>query len=294
MSEMKKTIRCRNCGKMNHYLSECKDPITSCGLICLKINDKKIHETFITNLKGLDQSHINQFNNKYNKNLNKMNKYMENISFLMIQRKQSYSFIEIIYSKFNFEDKNYVNKIVRGLSENEMSIIKNKDFDYILENEFNDTNYNKHVNYVTNKERFKDIKEYINEKKMVSKYKELEWGFPKGRRLINERNLDCAIREFSEETEINKENINLIDTILPLREIFTGNNNLMYKYIYHVAYLNDTENIYVSKNNDEVNDISWMTIKDIKTNLRDYHVEKKKMIIELYKYIINVLEIKDI
>ena len=51
---------------------------------------------------------------------------------------------------------------------------------------------------------------------------EPEWGFPKGRRNFQENDLQCAIREFSEEPILNK--ISIIKNLIPFDEIFTGSN----------------------------------------------------------------------
>ena len=45
-------------------------------------------------------------------------------------------------------------------------------------------------------------------------------GISKGRRNPNENDMKCAIREFSEETL--KENINVIQNIMPFEEILLG------------------------------------------------------------------------
>ena len=44
-------------------------------------------------------------------------------------------------------------------------------------------------------------------KNVKMNYFEQEWSFPKGRRNFNEFDLDCAIREFEEETNLKENNI---------------------------------------------------------------------------------------
>ena len=43
--------------------------------------------------------------------------------------------------------------------------------------------------------------------KSITRWSETEWGFPKGRRNFQEKDLDCALREFEEETGMNKDNM---------------------------------------------------------------------------------------
>ena len=35
-----KQITCNNCGKFGHTHKQCSEPITSLGIICIKVNDK--------------------------------------------------------------------------------------------------------------------------------------------------------------------------------------------------------------------------------------------------------------
>ena len=51
-----------------------------------------------------------------------------------------------------------------------------------------------------------------------------EWGFPKGRRNYQEKDLTCALREFEEETGYNKSSVNIVQNIIPYEEVFTGSN----------------------------------------------------------------------
>lgn len=71
-------------------------------------------------------------------------------------------------------------------------------------------------------------------------YTETEWGFPKGRRNINETDLTCAIREFNEETSIPVKHIRIAKNINPIDEVFSGSNKVRYKHVYFIAcYTNE-------------------------------------------------------
>ena len=108
-------------------------------------------------------------------------------------------------------------------------------------------------------------------------YKEPEWGFPKGRRNYQEKDYNCAMREFEEETGYNKNDIYLLQNIIPLEEIFTGSNYKSYKHKYFVMYMkiNNTlcENDFDPT---EVSKMEWKTYEQCISSIRDYNVEKKK------------------
>lgn len=66
---------------------------------------------------------------------------------------------------------------------------------------------------------------------------EPEWGFPKGRRDLHEKDLSCAIREFREETSIGMNDINIYTSIKPFEEVFTACNRVRYRHVYYIAQL---------------------------------------------------------
>ena len=113
------------------------------------------------------------------------------------------------------------------------------------------------------------------------KYSEPEWGFPKGRRNYQERDLPCGLREFEEETGYDKSQIIQINNILPLEEIFTGSNYKSYKHKYYIGVINNTDEPKKEFQVSEISVLEWVNINDAKNYIRDYSIEKKKILIEL-------------
>ena len=126
-------------------------------------------------------------------------------------------------------------------------------------------------------------------KNSKTQWSETEWEFPKGRRNSKERDIDCALREFEEETGINKNRISVIENILPFEEIFIGTNHKSYKHKYFLAYMNenigenetfeDLDNYQVT----EVSKIEWKTLDNCIESIRPYNLEKKKLITNINK-----------
>ena len=121
--------------------------------------------------------------------------------------------------------------------------------------------------------------------------KEIEtprWGYsefelPKGRREIRENDLECAKREFEEETGYNDEEYTVINDCKPLYEIFTGTNGVDYKHIYFLAILHkNIDKPKICNDNffqkSEIKSLGLFTQKESLSLLRDYDVEKKKII----------------
>ena len=119
-----------------------------------------------------------------------------------------------------------------------------------------------------------------------TEWNETEWEFPKGRRNNKEKDLECALREFEEETGISKNKINVVENILPFEEIFIVTNHKSYKHKYFLAYMEeeneeitDLEHYQIT----EVSKIEWKTIDMCLESIRPYNLEKKKLITNINK-----------
>ncbi len=241
--DKKKSKLCGNCGLIGHIYKNCLEPLMSFGIILYK-KEKK------------DNS----------------------IKYLFIQRKDSIAFVEFIRGRYNiYNDYKFVIRLFEYMTENERMIILNEDFNTIWNNLWISRS-NKAGEYKKSKIKFENLKhgiKYYNKqitildiiKSTTSKLHEQEWGFPKGRRNLNENDLDCAVREFTEETNISSDNI-IIFNDYKFEETFKGINILSYKYVYYLAYTNIVDHVEINKNNkyqfNEIKDIQWFSIDDAK------------------------------
>jgi 8-oxo-dGTP pyrophosphatase MutT (NUDIX family) len=123
-----------------------------------------------------------------------------------------------------------------------------------------------------------------------------EWYFPKGKKEIlsnrAETNIEASLREFCEETNIEKKLIKIHEDKI-LEELHLGSNNKYYKTIFYLSeYLsNDLNNvIYKFKNfkssfqETEIGNIKWVDLKDLKKYFRDYESSKFELIVKIEEY----------
>ena len=104
-----------------------------------------------------------------------------------------------------------------------------------------------------------------------------EWGFQKGRRDKDEKDIRCATREYVEETGYPLL-FEIIQNILPFEEYFTGSNCKSYKHKYYLAYI---KNNNISNDNfqrSEVSNMKWCTIEECLNLIRPYSIEKENYI----------------
>tara|TARA_A100001015_G_scaffold321386_1_gene451862 strand:+ start:2633 stop:3421 length:789 start_codon:yes stop_codon:yes gene_type:complete len=247
---------CNNCGKSGHILNQCKMPITSIGMIAFR---KK--------------------NDKY--------------EFLMICRKETLGYMDFIRGKYSLNNKNYIMNMINQMTLHEKSMLLNNDFRTLWKNIWNEDKTQYKQEYNTSHEKFMMLKEgiTINDesynldmliKESNSEWVEPEWGFPKGRRNLHEKDYDCALREFCEETGYNSSQIQNIQNVMPIFELFTGSNYKSYKHKYFLVYMkNNCKSSGFQES--EVSNMKWMTIDECLTNIRDYNLEKIQMITKIHE-----------
>ena len=182
------------------------------------------------------------------------------------------------------------------MSTSEKYKIINDSFDNLWKYMWNGIkNFQYHNEELMSKKKFELIKGGINingiktnledmVKQSNTSWDETELEFPKGRRNYQEKDLDCAFREFEEETGINNSNIILIENILPFEETFIGTNNKSYKHKYFLALLKDDNEINLQNyQKSEVSKLEWKTIDECLKSIRPYNLEKKQLIININK-----------
>lgn len=309
---------CINCGKNGHISKKCLCPIISIGIICIKINIDDIDlNSLITYSKKIQNNymfHIDEIN-KLKKLKLKLDIFIQNmndnIEYLLIRRRNSLNYVEFIRGKYDIYNLDYLIKSFNFITIDEKNMIKNNDFDVLWKELWgNDINYNNNE-YNDSKEKFNLLKNgfYIKKNEInifvsvdilindsIYNFTEPEWGYPKGRRNMKEKNIECAKREFEEETLIKIDNINIIN-ITPLEETYIASNGLKYKHIYYISQLkNKNIELKIDINNIcqkiEVSDINWFKFNDAINILRDYNIEKKNILLNLHfniKYIVQNL-----
>ena len=288
---------CTNCGKFGHINRTCKEPITSLGILCFKL-DKSL------NLNHLDFN--NYVSNKYIKiddynfenlsNLNKINLFKDKIYFLLIRRKHSLNYVEFIRGKY---DKNNLNKLIECfelMSKKEIENIKNNDFEFLWDDLWKETSKNKmyQKEFKKSKKLFNNLKEENILEKLLEinpLYDTPEWGIPKGRRNYFEKNIECAIREFNEETTMKENNYVILKNLYSVQENYKGTNNLNYKHIYYLS-ISDSDNEVncnnIQSSNNEIGDIGWFTWDEAIKKIRPYYKSKIELINKIFLFILNI------
>ena len=113
-------------------------------------------------------------------------------------------------------------------------------------------------------------------------WNEPEWGFPKGRRNYNENDIECALREFYEETGFKNRNMGfVVSNLAPYEEVFMGSNYKSYKHRYFLMYVDYNMSLdekMTDSDKTEISKIEWKCFNDCLTSIRPYNLEKKRVL----------------
>ena len=303
----KDTIYCINCGMNGHLYKKCSEPITSYGVILISLNiSDDLKKRFIDSINSCNNFIRDGDGININDSIIDIGlfSYVKGcISFLMIQRKHTLGFIEFVRGRYSIDNIDDISYLFKQMTSEEIERIKNESFDTLWNNLWGKTR-NKSIfkkEYINSNKKFNKLKYhqggFLNLDYYVDKIKPTwdyaEWGFPKGRRNYLEDDIECSIREFKEETGLLDNDFTIFNNIKPTIELFIGTNGVPYKHIYYTGIINTDKPMFVDQSNplqyQEIGNIKFMNYEECMSIIRPYHIEKKRILSNLYMAIINTL-----
>jgi 8-oxo-dGTP pyrophosphatase MutT (NUDIX family) len=275
---------CTNCGELNHSFKQCLAPITSHGIIAFRIvngwNPSKVLAENESAITGLEQSGP--------------------IQFLMIQRRDSLGFVELMRGKYGLNDFTYITTQLKGMTVNERGRFLTLSFQQLWDNLWGSDRAN--IQYRQEKEMSRSKMEQLREFGIVDEkgvrrslvdlfesfgpgWQTPEWGFPKGRRDPYETERACAFREMFEETGLRECDTQMIENLEPIQENFFGTNHIYYCHKYRIVYVKDSVKVEFDPTNEhmrrEIGNLGWFTLEEALQKIRPENVEKKEVLIRV-------------
>ena len=235
--------------------------------------------------------------------------------YCLICRKDSFTYSDFIRGKYQLEDVESIYRMITYMTETEKEIIASSDFNTLWgklwtlnENRTLSHSFIKECNQ--SKYKFDTLKKGYytvvhldlgkREKQLIKLenilnnvekkgFIEPEWGFPKGKKNKNESPIECAKREFFEETNISIRDEQL-DTSIQYEEKFIGDNLILYSHIYYLAKCSPDTLLEYDSNNihqfTEISKIQWLTYDDCINKIRPYSIEKLNVLKEVHNTLI--------
>lgn len=253
---------CANCNVYGHVFKQCSKPILSVGILGFKV------------VAG-------------------------EIQFLLVQRKDTMGYIDFLRGKYSstVQKDKILKTLLEEMTEEERFRLRTLSFDKLWDDlwvNHNSRAYNNEKKAA--KIKFESLDTALMVKNTVGKWDSQEYCIPKGRRNSGESKIDCAIREFQEETGISRDHINILDWSSGLSETFFGSNGIMYRHEYVLAEVNGSLEVKIDPDDimmiGEIKDIKWFNFKDAINVFRDYDSTKRNVIYKARDIIKRYIELK--
>jgi 8-oxo-dGTP pyrophosphatase MutT (NUDIX family) len=206
----------------------------------------------------------------------------------MIRRRDSFGFVDFVRGKYSLNDEAYIQRIIDEMTMSEKANLMRLTFEQLwrlLWGEYTRGSQYKNEEHVsfekyrqvlggirTKDGRIKTLQQFIDDS--TTHWTETEWGFPKGRRNYNEKDLPCALRECLEETGYDITADNVIQNIAPFEEIFMGSDMKCYKQKYFLAMVDLDKKPKKAHDIMEVGLMKWMSFDECIQSIRPYNLEK--------------------
>lgn len=198
--------------------------------------------------------------------------------YLIVQRRDTIEYVDFVRGQYSYNDlKLYLSR----MTDDERWRIKNFNFDQLWEDLWINKEHRIYKKcYVKAKQKFEQI--YDNLESILDETKstvnEPQWVFPKGKKNIRENAIECARREFLEETRMSLDETKLFFD-KPFIERFKGSNGKSYSTHFYVTYsekemqkkLIETNALRKNKLtiSEEISDILWLDLCEIKNKINE-------------------------
>ena len=282
----KQSHTCSNCGLTGHTFRFCSEPVSSYGVLVFR---------WIGQTETWPQTSILCSDPNNSTGTTKLIPQV-----LMIQRKDSLGFMDIMRGKYKVNEPDYIKKQLRGMTEDERKKLETMEFEdiwHLLWGSDAESSKRYAHDRITSKQKLAELRagieldtgerytlnDLLRQEPVV--YKTPEWGFPKGRRDPHELDIQCAFRELEEETSIIETEVLKATNIAPLIEQFYGSNGIHYRHSYYLAqYIGDRNISFDALNPEmarEIGNLAWKNLDDAINVLRPENTEKRAILEQL-------------
>jgi 8-oxo-dGTP pyrophosphatase MutT (NUDIX family) len=270
---------CTNCGGQGHTFRQCIAPVTSYGVIMMRPQAGFDIATALATTPGLVTGMENQ-----------------KLEFLLIQRRDSLGFIELMRGRYRINDIDYIRLHMNGITLDEREKYCKGPFEELWNGMWGLNHSHLYKNeYETAKLKWEQINKGVADASGVvwtsrdiaatcdPAHLTPEWGFPKGRRDSQESDYVCAMREMFEETGVHENDVIPIKNLEPLVESFFGSNHVHYCHKYYLVWVSPELQIKFDRENDhmrkEIGDLRWVSVEEGLSLIRPQNVEKREVLL---------------
>lgn len=292
-------IVCSNCNGKGHFFKDCKKPILSYGMLAWTLR-----ATTSAGVEGLkaafanmtDREAIKQDPSAFIEQLRALYRTSQyELQVCLIQRRHTISFEAFVRGKYSNESELDIHR--ERMTVTERDSIKAGNWDALYDEVMSD----KDIRYIEKEKRkARSMFDAINVQEFfqhtTTSFTEPSWEFPKGRRFVNESDMDCALREFEEETNIPIADVVTYNPESWCVEEFCGTNQKTYRNKYYIGLVHPfTSGPFVDDTNpsqtSEVKNVAWYSLQSAMNVLHSYCVEKKEALQQSHDQLVSFLNL---
>ena len=251
MEDKAKTVYCRNCRRRTHSTNKCPLPICSYGVVAVRKNPGT-----------------------------------QEYEYILVRPKFTMEYLTIIRGHYTPSSSKYITHLCRHMTMTERNHLKQGPFADLYEEA-----HSIHKDYEFNRalRSYHQLSATWNDHIQLAsdtQWEEPEWGFPKGRREKNESEMECAFREFHEETGIPISSVALIHNMAQFHEMFTGTDNQVYKHTYYMVYVPwDQSEIPSLSKETEISEARWVSFSEGMNLIRNYQHSRRVLFQYIHDFI---------
>lgn len=200
--------------------------------------------------------------------------------FLLIQKPYCYGFNQFVMGRYSKNDRKNIQQLIKDMSAEDRAVLSGLNFDMCYHRIYkrlptpDSTRYRQYIETKTyfTREFTNDSTNTIRMLLSQAPACPTQWSIPSGKKFHNEPDMNCAVREFTEETGIPCNGIQIMDTQPKLYQY--TNTGVMYMIYCYLALLVDPRwhepnNLHIDYRNPghsaEVLDIKWLSLDEVKT-----------------------------
>lgn len=249
---------CQNCSRRGHGFKSCSKPIVSFGLLAFR--------------RGAPG---------------------EPLRFLLIQRKDSIGYLDFIRGRYMdsaSDSKTHtlqnIKILIEEMTPDEIDRLSRLPFRELWDALWINHHCRAYItDYPEAESKFEalDIPNLLSQ--VTPRWHQQEFGIPKGRRNGHETDLECACREFEEETGLTSRDY-IVRRDGQMQEIFVGSNGKPYRHVYFLAELLPHATIRIDHTNvtqvSEIRGIGLFTLEEAIRQLREYDMTKRSLLVQAH------------
>lgn len=214
---------------------------------------------------------------------------------LLCNRRDTYRYIMLLNGIWSNE--HHIRELIQSMTQEERDRIVKYSFDELWDDLYVDHSLRVYVNRRP-RNKYLDKEKFIKSEAASLSPQECHtpmkmWEFSKGKKENNETNMECARREFEEETRLDSRLLRFVNAA-PVGIQFTGTDRRQYEVFYYVAELMapvaipdpltlPSDRIRTSAHSGEVAEVQWVSVRDAACVISRMNQDVLRDALQLYR-----------